>query len=45
MSDASFGATDLKDWVLMTLHHWGENAIGQWTLTLQNSNPDHNNTG
>ena len=43
-SDASFGAKDLN-WVLMTLHHWGENAIGQWKLTLENSHPDHDNTG
>ena len=25
--DSTFGAKDL-DWLLMTLHHWGENTIG-----------------
>ena len=44
MSDSSFGAKDLN-WVLMTLHHWGETAIGRWRLTLENSNLDHYNTG
>ena len=44
MSDSSFGAKDLN-WVLMSLHHWGENATGRWTLTLENANLDHDNTG
>ena len=43
-ADAAFGAKDLN-WVLMTLHHWGENATGPWTLTMENSHPDHANTG
>lgn len=43
-ADAAFGAKDLN-WVLMTLHHWGENAIGLWKLTLESSHPDHNNEG
>ena len=43
-ADASFGAKDLN-WVLMTLHHWGETAIGPWTLTMESSHPDHANTG
>ena len=43
-ADAAFGAKDLN-WVLMTLHHWGENAIGLWKLTLESSQPDHNNEG
>lgn len=43
-ADAAFGAKDLN-WVLMTLHNWGETAIGPWTLTMENSHPDHNNTG
>ena len=43
-ADASFGAKDLN-WVLMTLHHWGENATGIWKLTLESSHPNHNNKG
>ena len=44
IADAAFGAKDLN-WVLMTLHHWGENATGPWKLTMENSHPDHANTG
>ena len=44
MMDSSMGFTDLN-WVLMTLHHWGESAPGIWRLTLRNSNPSHDNTG
>ncbi|XP_068681768.1 proprotein convertase subtilisin/kexin type 4-like isoform X3 [Montipora foliosa] len=44
MMDSSLGFTDLN-WVLMTLHHWGESAPGIWRLTLGNSNPSHDNTG
>ena len=43
-ADSSFKFTDL-DWVLMSLHHWGENATGLWKLTLENSQLHHNNTG
>ena len=43
-ADAAFGAKDLN-WVLMTLHNWGETAIGSWTLTMESSHPDHANTG
>ena len=43
--DSFLGFTDLN-WVLMSLHHWGENATGSWKLTLENSLPqDHSNTG
>ena len=45
LSDATFGATDLTNWTLMTLHYWGENADGQWLLTLQSSHPKHDNKG
>lgn len=44
MIDSSLGFTDLN-WVLMTLHHWGESAPGIWRLTLENSKPSHHNTG
>ena len=43
-SDSSFGAKDLN-WVLMSLHYWGENATGRWRLTLENAKLDHDNTG
>ncbi|XP_044177630.1 proprotein convertase subtilisin/kexin type 4-like isoform X4 [Acropora millepora] len=33
------------NWVMMSLHYWGENATGPWRLTLENSNPAHNNRG
>ena len=37
--------TDL-DWVVMTLHLWGENPVGSWNLTMENSWPQyHTNTG
>ena len=42
--DSSVGATDLN-WVLMTLHHWGESAMGTWKLTLQNSQLRNANAG
>ncbi|XP_068699733.1 furin-like isoform X2 [Montipora foliosa] len=36
LTDSYLNFTDL-DWVLMTLHHWGENPVGQWKLRLVNS--------
>lgn len=33
------------NWVMMSLHYWGENATGPWRLTLENSNPANNNRG
>ena len=44
MVDSAGGATDLN-WVLMSLHYWGESAIGSWRLTLQNSQLHNHNTG
>lgn len=44
MLDSSVGEKDLN-WVLMTLHHWGEKAMGTWKLTLQNSQLRNVNTG
>ena len=43
-ADSFFKTTDL-DFVLMTLHFWGENAVGLWKLTLENSQPQHTNEG
>ena len=42
--DSVRGFTDLNS-VLMTLHHWGENATGSWKLTLKNSQVKHSYTG
>jgi len=44
MYDSALGAKDLN-WVLMTLHHWGESAMGTWKLTLENSQLRNVNTG
>ncbi|KAL9963202.1 hypothetical protein ACROYT_G032380 [Oculina patagonica] len=44
MLDSSVGAKDLN-WVLMSLHYWGENAMGLWKLTLQNTQLYRHNTG
>ncbi len=44
MYDSSFGAKDLN-FVLMSLHFWGENAVGVWKLTLQNTQLYNINTG
>ena len=35
----------LKNWKILTLHHWGENPTGVWKLTLKNSRPQRRNTG
>lgn len=37
--------TTLKNWRILTLHHWGENPRGVWKLTLKNSQPQSKNTG
>ena len=42
--DRGFKFTDLH-WVLMTLHHWGETAVGLWKVTFENSQLRHNNRG
>ena len=42
-TDSHFKNTDL-DFVFMTLHHWGENAVGKWKLALENSQPHRNST-
>ena len=35
----------LKNWKILTLHHWGEDPTGVWKLTLKNSQPQRRNTG
>ncbi|KAJ7328622.1 hypothetical protein OS493_023891 [Desmophyllum pertusum] len=43
--DNSPDATNLTNWVILTLHHWGENPSGIWELSLKNAKPEHKNTG
>lgn len=44
-ADSLFENKELKNWVVMTLHLWGETAKGKWTLTLNNSQRKHVNKG
>jgi len=44
LSDSFFKLKDLN-WVLMTLHLWGETAVGEWKLSFQDSQPQHQNEG
>lgn len=44
IADSAFKFKDLN-WVLMSLHFWGENAKGSWRLVLENADLDHYNTG
>ena len=43
-SDSFFKLKDLN-WVLMTLHLWGETAVEEWKLSLENSRTKHYNKG
>ncbi|KAJ7328630.1 hypothetical protein OS493_023899 [Desmophyllum pertusum] len=43
--DNSPDTTNLTNWVILTLHHWGENPAGIWELSLKNAKPEHKNTG
>ena len=43
--DSFLKLKDLKDWTLMTLHLWGETAVGEWKLTWKDSQPQHANEG
>ncbi len=43
--DNSPNETYLTNWVILTLHHWGENPSGIWELSLKNAKPEHKNTG
>ena len=43
-SDSFFKLKELN-WVLMTLHLWGETAVGEWKLTFEDSQPQHQNEG
>ncbi|XP_066287460.1 furin-like [Branchiostoma lanceolatum] len=49
VSDIAPGrATDMEPdlaWTFMTLHHWGESAVGTWQLSIQNTHPQLNSTG
>ena len=43
--DSYFKFKDLKDWTVMTLHLWGETAVGEWKLTFKDLQPQHANEG
>ena len=30
---------DIQDWIYGSVHHWGESAVGNWTLRLKDSSP------
>ncbi|XP_078615115.1 neuroendocrine convertase 2-like isoform X2 [Branchiostoma floridae x Branchiostoma japonicum] len=41
-------ATDMEadlEWTFMTLHHWGESAVGTWELSIENTHPHLSSTG
>ena len=44
-ADSRFKNKGLKNWVVMTLHLWGETAKGKWTLILKNSQIKRANKG
>ena len=37
--------TNLTNWVIATLFHWGENPDGQWKLRIENLDPRYQTTG
>ncbi|PFX25080.1 Proprotein convertase subtilisin/kexin type 5 [Stylophora pistillata] len=45
LSDSFFKLKELKNWVVMTLHLWGETAKGEWKLTIKNSQTQRANKG
>ena len=44
-ADSRLKNKELKNWVVMTLHLWGETAKGKWTLILKNSQIKRANKG
>ena len=44
-SDSFFKQKVLQNWVVMTLHLWGETAKGEWKLTIKNSQTQNANKG
>ncbi|KAF8559698.1 hypothetical protein OG21DRAFT_1594521 [Imleria badia] len=40
-----YAATGFKGWRFMTVKHWGENPVGDWTIRVSDqSDPNHNGT-
>ncbi|KAJ7358833.1 hypothetical protein OS493_020668 [Desmophyllum pertusum] len=37
--------TNLTNWVIATLFHWGENPDGQWKLRIENLDPSYQTNG
>ena len=44
-SDSFFKQKVLQNWVVMTLHLWGETVKGEWKLTIKNSQTQNANNG
>ena len=44
-SDSFFKQKVLQNWVVMTLHLWGETGKGEWKLTIKNSQTHRANNG
>ena len=44
-SDSFFKQNVLQNWVVMTLHLWGETVKGEWKLTIKNSQTQNANNG
>ena len=39
------GYTNLTNWVIATLMHWGENPEGQWNLNVRNLDSSYETKG
>lgn len=39
------GFTNLTNWIIASLFHWGENPEGQWKLKIGNLDPSKQTTG
>ena len=37
--------SEVKDLSILTLHHWGENPKGTWTIRLRNVEPNATKSG
>lgn len=40
--DSFFGYKNLKNWTVTSLHYWGENPAGNWSITIRNTKPRRN---
>lgn len=43
--DALTGFKKLSNWTVTSLHYWGENPVGEWNITIQNSKTQRNTRG